>query len=71
MTRAKVCGLTAEADRDAAVAAGADALGFLVDVPVETARELDPERAGALIAGVPPFVSTVLPAMLSEVSDVA
>jgi phosphoribosylanthranilate isomerase len=62
----KVCGLTAEDDRDAAVAAGADALGFVVDVPVDTARELDPERAATLIDGVPPFVTTVLVTMPAD-----
>jgi len=63
MTRVKVCGITNEADRDVAVAAGADALGFLVDVPVDTARELSPERAADLLAGVPPLVTTVLVTM--------
>lgn len=63
MTRVKVCGLTAEPDRDAAVDAGADALGFLVDVPVDTDRELSPDRAAELIAGAPPFVTTVLVTM--------
>ena len=62
-TRAKVCGITAEADRDAAVDAGADALGFVVDVPKDTPRELEPARAAELIDGVPPFVTTVLVTM--------
>jgi len=66
MTRVKVCGLTTEADRDAAVAAGADAVGFLVDVPVDTARAITPERAAALVAGVPPFVTTVLVTMPAD-----
>ncbi|MDZ7701515.1 MAG: phosphoribosylanthranilate isomerase [Halobacteriales archaeon] len=63
MTRVKVCGLTTAADRDAAIDAGADALGFLVDVPVETERELSPARAAELIADVPPFVASVLVTM--------
>ena len=62
-TRVKVCGITAEADRDVAIDAGADALGFVVDVPVDTARELDPARAAELIEAVPPFVTTVLVTM--------
>ena len=62
-TRVKVCGITAGADRDAAVAAGADALGFVVDVPEDTPRELAPERAAELIEGVPPFVTAVLVTM--------
>lgn len=66
MTRVKVCGITAEADRDAAVAAGADALGFVVDVPKDTERELVPERAAELIGGVQPFVTTVLVTMPAD-----
>jgi phosphoribosylanthranilate isomerase len=61
--RAKICGITNAADRDAAAAAGADALGFIVDVSVDTPRETDPDRAADLIAGVPPFVTTVLVTM--------
>lgn len=63
MTRVKVCGLTREEDVDAAVDAGADALGFLVDVPVDSPREISPARAAALVARVPPFVTTVLVTM--------
>ncbi|GGM55973.1 phosphoribosylanthranilate isomerase [Halarchaeum rubridurum] len=62
-TRAKVCGLTNADDVAAAVDAGADALGFIVDVPVDTPREIDPETAATLVADVPPFVSTVLVTM--------
>lgn len=66
MTRVKVCGIAAEEDRDAAVAAGVDALGFVVDVSVDTERELAPERAATLIDGVPPFVTTVLVTMPAD-----
>jgi phosphoribosylanthranilate isomerase len=62
-TRVKICGIADPGDRGAAVAAGADALGFIVDVPVDTPREIDPETAADLIAGVPPFVTTVLVTM--------
>lgn len=63
MTRVKVCGITAEDDRTAAIEAGADALGFLVDVPVDTARELTPKRAAELIEGLPPLLTSVLVTM--------
>lgn len=63
MTRVKICGLTAESDRNVAVRAGADALGFLVDVAVDTERELASGRAAELIDGVPPFVTAVLVTM--------
>ncbi|MFC7167739.1 phosphoribosylanthranilate isomerase [Halospeciosus flavus] len=63
MARAKICGLTREADVAAAVDAGADALGFLVDVPVDSPREISPARAADLVDAVPPFVTTVLVTM--------
>jgi phosphoribosylanthranilate isomerase len=63
MTRVKICGLTRERDRDVAVAAGADALGFVVGVPVDSPREVSPSRAHELVAGAPPFVTTVLVTM--------
>ncbi|WP_440989100.1 phosphoribosylanthranilate isomerase [Haloarchaeobius baliensis] len=63
MTRVKVCGLTREADVDAAVDAGADAIGFVVDVPVDSPREISAARAAELVAHAPPFVTTVLVTM--------
>ena len=57
MTRIKICGLTREADVDAAVAAGPDALGFVFYPP--SPRYLSPQRAAELVARVPPFVETV------------
>jgi phosphoribosylanthranilate isomerase len=71
MTRTKLCGITSASDRDAAVAAGADALGFVVDVPVDTPRELDPADAAALVADVPPFVTTVLVTMPDSPAEAA
>jgi phosphoribosylanthranilate isomerase len=70
MTRVKVCGVTNAADRDAIVTAGADALGVIVDVPVETPREVAPETAAGIVDGTPPFVTTVLVTMSSAVEDV-
>jgi len=69
MTRVKVCGVTREVDRDAVVAAGADALGVIADVPVDTPREVDPATAADLVAGVPPFVTSVLVTMPDSVQD--
>jgi phosphoribosylanthranilate isomerase len=56
-TRIKICGLTREQDVDAAVAAGADALGFVFYPP--SPRYVDFDRAAALMARVPPFVTIV------------
>ena len=57
MTRIKICGLTRPQDVDAAVAAGADAIG-LVFYPASP-RCIDLARAVELIRYVPPFVDIV------------
>lgn len=57
-TRIKICGLTREQDVDAAVAAGADAIGFVLYGP--SPRCVSPERARALAGRLPPFVTPVL-----------
>ncbi|HEY7676003.1 MAG TPA: phosphoribosylanthranilate isomerase [Candidatus Methylomirabilis sp.] len=57
MTRIKICGITDPDDAALAVEAGADALGFNF-VP-GTPRCIPPEIAGAIIAGLPPFVTCV------------
>ena len=57
-TRIKICGLTREADVDAAIEAGADALGFVLYA--RSPRHVALERAVALVARLPPFVTPVL-----------
>jgi phosphoribosylanthranilate isomerase len=57
-TRIKVCGLTREADVDAAVAAGADAIGLVLYAP--SPRAVSVERAAVLAARLPAFVTPVL-----------
>ena len=57
-TRIKICGLTREQDVDAAVAAGADAVGFVLYEP--SPRYVSAERAAKLAARLPPFVTPVL-----------
>ena len=57
-TRVKICGLTREADVDAAVAAGADALGFVLWPG--SPRHVAAARAGELARRLPPFVTPVL-----------
>jgi len=56
-TRIKICGLTREADVDAAVEAGADAIG-LVLWP-KSPRAIPLARAAALARRLPPFVTPV------------
>ncbi|RZI99072.1 MAG: phosphoribosylanthranilate isomerase [Rubrivivax sp.] len=57
-TRIKICGLTREQDVEAAVAAGADAVGFVL-YP-HSPRAVTAERAAVLARLLPPFVTPVL-----------
>ena len=56
-TRIKICGLTREADLDAAVRAGADAIGFVLYA--KSPRALSVARAAELARRLPPFVVPV------------
>ncbi|MCL2021295.1 MAG: phosphoribosylanthranilate isomerase [Betaproteobacteria bacterium] len=55
--RIKICGLTSAEDVDAAVAAGADAIGFVFYPP--SPRYVSVEAAATLIRRLPPFVLSV------------
>ncbi len=57
MTRIKICGLTREADVEAAIAAGADAIGFVFYA--KSPRAVTPDRAKVLARLLPPFVTPV------------
>lgn len=57
-TRIKICGLTREQDVDAAVAAGADAVGFVLYE--QSPRRVTARRAAELARRLPPFVTPVL-----------
>lgn len=73
--RTKICGIRSEADLHAAVAAGADAIGFISGVTHVSEDALDPHRAAVLSAATPPFVTRVLvthledPAAILELAD--
>lgn len=56
-TRIKICGLTREQDVDAAVAAGADAVGFVLWA--RSPRHVALHRAAELARRLPPFVTPV------------
>lgn len=57
-TRIKICGMTREQDVDAAVAAGVDAVGFVLYE--SSARYVALPRAAQLARRLPPFVTPVL-----------
>lgn len=56
-TRVKICGITREADAQAAVEHGADALGFVFYPP--SPRYVSTDTAARIVRGLPPFVTTV------------
>ena len=55
--RIKICGITNREDAEAAVAAGADALGFILFSGSK--RFIPVEQAIRIVEGLPPFVTTV------------
>ena len=65
----KICGLTREQDVIAAVNAGASAIGFVLYPP--SPRHVSPERAAALAALLPAFVTPVLLFVNASLDDIA
>lgn len=58
--RVKICGIRSGTDLERALAAGADALGFIVGARHRTEAELSPAAAADLVRCLPPFVSSVM-----------
>jgi len=67
----KVCGITNEEDARMALMAGADVIGTIIDVPVETPRKVSLERAVAIKASVADInhalVAVLMPKSVDEV----
>ena len=68
-TRIKICGLTREEDVDAAVAAGADAVGFVLYEA--SPRYVSAARAAELAARLPAYVTPVLLFVNASAAQVA
>jgi phosphoribosylanthranilate isomerase len=67
-TRIKICGLTREQDVDAVIAAGADAVGFVLYE--KSPRHVSPQRAAELARRLPPFMTPVLLVVNASVAEV-
>lgn len=68
-TRIKICGFTREADVQAAVAAGVDAVGFVLYG--KSPRCVSAQRAAELAALLPPFVTPVLLFVNASAEEIA
>lgn len=68
-TRIKICGLTREEDVDAAVQAGADAIGLVTYE--RSPRYVTPERARVLARRLPAFVTPVCLLVNASADDIA
>ncbi|WP_094226692.1 phosphoribosylanthranilate isomerase [Methanolobus psychrotolerans] len=60
LPRVKICGMRCAEDIELAASCGADAVGFITEVPVNTPRKLDAPTAAYLVRTVPLFVDSVL-----------
>lgn len=69
--RIKICGIRSERDLSLALAAGADAVGFLVGLDYDSDDALLPETAASLARTVPPFVHRVIVTHRTTVDEVA
>lgn len=68
-TRVKLCGMQDPSDVQAAVAAGADAVGVINEITVESSREVSTSIAQRVLEATPLFVTGVLVTMPRTVGD--
>jgi len=59
-TRVKICGIRSPEEIELAALYGADAVGFITEVSVESPRKLGSETAASLISKVPGYLNSVL-----------
>ena len=73
MTRVKICGITDIQDAMDVCACGADAIGFVIETPANSPRNITREEAAKIVQQLPPFVLTVgvtIPGNLSTVNSI-
>ncbi len=72
MARVKICGNTNLEDIELAAQLGADYVGIIVDVPVDTPRNVDPEKAVTIFEELPfttAGVVVIMPQSIKEALD--
>ncbi|MDW5551742.1 phosphoribosylanthranilate isomerase [Methanosarcina sp.] len=69
-TRTKICGIRSPEEIELAAFYGADAVGFITEVPVKSPRKLDSDTAAYLVSRVPETLSSVL-VIMPENADTA
>lgn len=69
-TRTKICGIRSPEEIELAAFYGADAVGFITEVPVDSPRKLDSDTAAYLVSRVPETLSSVL-VIMPENADTA
>lgn len=67
--KVKICGIKNERDLSMVLKAGADAVGFITEVPVDSPRNISLSVASQLIAQVPIFVISVLVIMPKNANE--
>jgi phosphoribosylanthranilate isomerase len=67
--RIKICGMKDMNSVQLAVRHGADCVGFITEVPVNTHRRIDRETARELAASTPPLINTVMVCMPKDVNN--
>ncbi len=66
--KVKICGIKTLADLNMAIECGADAVGFITEVPVDTPRKISIDTAHSLVKKVPIFIDSVLVIMPESAS---
>lgn len=71
MVKVKICGITSAEDAIFAVESGADMIGMIIDVPVDTQRKISLEKAIEISKDIENVVAVLMPRSASEVLRVA
>ncbi|MDD5234927.1 MAG: phosphoribosylanthranilate isomerase [Methanocellales archaeon] len=65
--KVKICGITSAEDAVMAVESGADMIGLIIDVPVDTQRKVSLEKAIEISKGMESVVAVIMPRSAGEV----